>query len=262
MTALTAPQPLRAPGFGRLVLLHTRFGILETVRIPIAVIGNLLFPGLALVFFVVPNAQVADDPVAATSAVAQLALFAVMSTFLFTFGAGVAEDRALPFDGYLRTLPAGVAPRLLARVLTGLLFALASLVPLLLLGALLTAATVDAGTLGLGVLVVLAAALPFLMLGLAIGYRLSNKAAIAVVQLLLFPLAFAGGLFLPPQLFPGWLESVSQWLPSRAGRDVVVETVTGVESYPLALPVLLGWALLCTVLAGLAHRHDEGSRFR
>src|SRR5690606_25309699 len=212
--------------------------------------------------FVVPNAQVADDPVAATSAVAQLALFAVMSTFLFTFGAGVAEDRALPFDGYLRTLPAGVAPRLLARVLTGLLFALASLVPLLLIGGLLTAATVDAGTLGRGVLVVLAAALPFLMLGLALGYRLSNKAAIAVVQLLLFPLAFAGGLFLPPQLFPGWLESLSQWLPSRAGRDVVVETVTGVQSYPLALPVLLGWALLCTVLAGLAHRHDEGRRFR
>src|SRR5690606_31907253 len=223
MTAPTAPQPLRAPGFGRLVLLHTRVGILETVRIPIAVIGNLIFPGLALVFFVVPNAQVADDPVAATSAVAQLALFAVMSTFLFTFGTGVAEDRALPFDGYVRTLPAGAAPRLLARVLTGVLFAVTSLVPVLVLGALLTDATAPAGTVVLGVVVVLAAALPFLMLGLAIGYRMSNKAAVAVVLLVLFPLAFAGGLCLPPQLFPGWLETLSQWLPSRAGRDLLVE---------------------------------------
>ncbi len=266
MAVLTTPagaQPHSgAPSTARLVLLHTRFSVLETVRIPIAVIGNLLFPSLALVFFVVPNPGVASDPVLATAAVGQLALFAVMSTFLFTFGTGVAEDRALPFDGYVRTLPAGVLPRLVARVLTGLLFAVTSTVPLLLLGWLLTDATASAGTVALGVAVVLAAALPFLMLGLAIGYRMSSKAAIAVVQLVVFPLAFAGGLFLPPDLFPGWLETLSRWLPSRAGRDLVVETATGAAAYPLAVPVLVGWAVVFTALAVAAYRRDEGRRFR
>ena len=55
-----------------------------------------------------------------------------------------------------------------------------------------------------------AVAVPFLLLGLAIGYRLSSKAAIAVVQATLFPLAFAGGLFLPPEAFPAWLDAFSK----------------------------------------------------
>lgn len=267
MTALTAPAPpppgaAHAPGVVKLIWLHTRFTILETVRIPIAVIGNLLFPSLAMVFFVVPNAQVGGDPAVATSAVGQLALFAVMSAYLFTFGTGVAEDRALPFDGYVRTLPAGVLPRLAARVVTGVIFALTALVPLIILGALLTEARVSMGTLGLGIVVLLATALPFLMLGLAIGYRMSSKAAIAVVQVVLFPLAFAGGLFLPPQMFPGWLDTVSQALPSRAGRDLLVEALTGASAYPLALPVLVGWGVVFTALAVLAYRRDEGRRFR
>lgn len=260
MSSTTAPTG--APGRLQLIWLHTRFNVLETVRIPIAVIGNLLFPSLAMVFFVVPSPQVAADPTAATTAVGQLALFAVISAYLFSFGTGVAEDRALPFDGYVRTLPAGVLPRLAGRVATGVLFALVALVPLILLGWLLTEARVPVGTLLLGVVVLLATALPFLMLGLAIGYRMSNKAAIAVVQVVLFPLAFAGGLFLPPHTFPDWLDTLSQVLPSRAGRDLLVEALTGTAAYSLALPVLAGWGVVFTALAVLAYRRDEGRRFR
>ena len=259
MSAVTSPA---APSVLSLVALHTKFNILETVRIPIAVIGNLMFPALALVFFVVPNPAISGDPVIATSAVGQLAMFAVMSAFLFTFGTGVAEDRAMPFDGYVRTLPAGAMPRLAGRVVTGVIFAVTALIPLIVLGALLTDATVPVLTLLLGIVAVIVAGLPFLMLGLTIGYRMSSKAAIAVVQVVLFPMAFAGGLFLPPEMFPGWLDTLSQALPSRAGRDLVVQVLTGVEAYALALPVLAGWLVLFTVLAALAFRRDEGRRFR
>ncbi|MEE6280475.1 ABC transporter permease [Georgenia sunbinii] len=259
MSAVTAPT---APSALRLVALHAKFNILETVRIPIAVISNLMFPALALVFFVVPSSAIAGDPTVATAAVGQLAMFAVMAAFLFTFGTGVAEDRALPFDGYVRTLPAGATPRLAGRVVTGIIFSVVALVPLIVLGWLLTDATVPAGTLLLGIIAVVAAGLPFLMLGLAIGYRMSSKAAIAVVQVVLFPMAFAGGLFLPPQMFPGWLDSLSEWLPSRAGRDLVVQVLTGEPAGALALPVLVGWLALFTALAVLAFRRDEGRRFR
>lgn len=243
-------------------LLHARYQVLETVRIPIAVIGNMLFPALAMFFFVVPQEAVAGNPVAATAAVGQLAMFAVMSTCLFTFGAGAAEDRALPFDPYVRTLPAGPAPRLIGRMMTGGVFALLGLVPLVLIGSLFTEAAVTATQFGLGLLVILAVALPFLSLGLAIGYSMSSKAAIAVVQVVLFPLAFAGGLFMPPEVFPDWLDGISQALPSRAGRDLLVQTLTDAPAYPAALPVLLGWGVLFTALALWAYRRDEGRRFR
>lgn len=256
-----APRPALRP-WGSLALLHARYQFVETLRVPIAVIGNLLFPSLALLFFVIPQGSITSDPVISTAAIAQLGTFAVMSACLFTHGAGVAEDRAQPFDTFVRTLPARPGPRLAGRVLNGLLWAYQALVPLVVIGALLTAATLTpARALGAFVLVA-GVAVPFTLLGMAIGFALSMKAALAVVQCVLFPLAFAGGLFMPPEMFPGWLDAISQALPSRAARDLVVQVTTGAEAGPLAIPVLLAWTALFAALAVLAVRRDEGRRYR
>lgn len=260
---MTTTTTTRAPVSGlRLALLHTRYQVLETLRIPVAVIGNMLFPALAMFFFVVPNQEVAADPVIATAAVGQLAMFAVMSTCMFTFGVGAAEDRALPFDPYVRTLPAGPTPRLVGRMLTGGVFALLGLVPLVAIGWLFTEATVTPLQGLSSILVIIGVALPFLGLGIGIGYSTSSKAAIAIVQVVLFPMAFAGGLFMPPEAFPRWLDAFSQALPSRAGRDLLVQSLTGFDASATSLPVLLGWGVLFAAFAVWAYRRDEGRRFR
>ncbi|HEV6954624.1 MAG TPA: ABC transporter permease [Promicromonospora sp.] len=248
--------------FWALALLHLRYQFLETVRVPVAVLGNLLFPSLSMFFFVVPQRAVAEDPVVATVAVAGLGLFAVCSASLFTYGLGVAEDRQLPFYPFLRSLPTGPGPQMVARVLNGGIFSLFGLVPLVLIGWLFTDATVTPVQLVAGVGTILAVSVPFVLLGMAIGHALSAKAALPVVQVILFPLAFAGGLFLPPQMFPGWLDAISQATPTRAGRDLLVQATTGLEASAVALPVLAGWTVLFAVLAVLAYRRDEGRRFR
>lgn len=256
-TAALTPRP----GW-RLALTHTKFQILETVRIPIALVGNLVFPALALLFFVVPQREVADNPVFATAAVAQLGMFSVMSVAMFTHGVGVAEDRALPFDTFVRALPAGAMPRLMGRILTGLCLTALALVPLVLVGWLLTSATLPLGRLAASVGVVLLVAIPFTLLGLSIGYWLSSKAAIAIVQVVLFPLAFAGGLFMPPEVFPPWMNSISLALPSRAGRDLLVWVTSGQPLPASTIPVFVGWTLVFAVMAVLAYRGDEGRRYR
>jgi ABC-2 type transport system permease protein len=227
----------------RLTGLHTRYKFTQTIRIPIAVIGTTLMPSLSLLFFVVPQ-PFAQDPKEATAAAAQLAVFAVMSVCLFTYGIGVAEDRALPWDGFSRTLPVGPLPRLTGRLLTGLAFVVIALVPLVLIAWLMTAATLPPSRLALAAGALLAAAVPLFAIGISIGYLLSTKAAMAVAQSLLLPLAFGGGLFLPPNIFPGWLNATSTWLPTRAGRDLVVSATTGVHLLPSTELVLVGWTLL------------------
>lgn len=246
----------------RLTLLHTRYQVLETVRVPVAVIGNLLFPSLALAFFVLPQRAITSDPDAAVSAVSQLALFAVISTCIFTYGVGVAEDRQQPFDGYVRTLPAGPVPRLGGRLLTGGLFSLMSLVPLIVLGWVATDAAPSALELLGGIAAVLVGGLPFLFAGLLIGYALSFKAALPIAQVVLFPMAFAGGLFLPPSMFPAWLDTLSGFIPTRAGRDVVVHVTTGSGATALDVVVLAAWTVALAAAAAWAYRRDEGRRFR
>ena len=55
-------------------------------------------------------------PVAAMPGTVKLTVGAVMSACLFTYGIGVAEDRAQPWDPYVRTLPAGPLPRFAGRI--------------------------------------------------------------------------------------------------------------------------------------------------
>jgi ABC-2 type transport system permease protein len=260
-TAPESPAAALVP-VATLALRHARIQFLETIRVPIAVIGTAMFPAISVLFFVVPIRAIAGDPASATGATAQLSVFSMMSVCLFSFGVGVAEDRALAWDPYLRTLPAGPGPRLAGRLLNGLAFGLLGLMPLLLIAVTLTAATITPGRLLAAVGALALAATPFLGIGLGIGYSLPSKAALAVAQLLLFPLAFAGGLFIPPDSFPSWLNRVSAVLPSRAGRELVVGATTDSPVAISSLIVLVLWTVAAGALAVWAYRRDEGRRFR
>ncbi len=244
------------------LLLHTRYQLLEQTRVPMAVVGNIAFPALSFLFFIVPQSALRDEPGAATSAAGQLALVSVLSVCLFSFGLGTAEERSTPWDPYLRTLAAGVVPRLGAKVITGLAFAAVGVGVIAVIAALLTSATATPGQLVTAVLALLVAGTPFLLMGISLGYLLPVKAALPAVQMIFLPMAFAGGLFLPPQMFPGWLDAISLLLPSRGGRDLVVAQLTSSPVPTTAVVNVVVWTLLMGALAAWAYRRDEGRRFR
>jgi len=257
------------PPRGRVLLAHTKALTLDLLRTPIAIVSAVAFPTLVFAFFVVPQGSVTADPIMSLVSVAQLAVFGVMSAYLFGFGIGVAEDRANPWTTYMRTLPVGPMPTTLARFLTAAFSAGLSLVPLVIAAGLLTSApqAFTSGDLSwaripLALLTILLAATPFLGLGLAIGYLMSSKAAVAVAQLVNFPLAFIGGLMLPPEMFPNWLNALSLATPARSARDLVAGVLTGEPIPASTVPVTVGWAIVLVALAVWANRRDEGRRFR
>jgi ABC-2 type transport system permease protein len=263
----TAVRP--APSHALLVLAHSKAQVLEQLRIPVAVISSTVFPALVLLFFVVPQELVTSNPMASLTAVAQLAVFGVMSSFLFNYGIGIAEERANPWSSYLRTLPVGPVPPTIARAVPAMLFALFALIPVLAIGALLTSAPEAFGDGGLSwwrvpaaVAAWLLCGLPFLALGLFIGYLCTSKVAVAVTQVVFFPMAFAGGMMMPPAAFPEWLNTLSLFLPSRAARDVSVFALTGEGLEAGSVLCLAVWMVLLGGLALWANRRDQGRRFR
>jgi ABC-2 type transport system permease protein len=242
-----------------LALTNARYHLLETVRIPIALIGTVFFPAVSMLFFVVPFAG--HDPVAATYATASMVCFAVMTSSLFTYGVGVSEDRGQPWDPYLRTLPAGPGPRLVGRILAGLAMTGASLLPVVLIAALLTQARATPVQLVLAAGAVIVVAVPFTLMGLAIGYALPMKAALAVAQVLFFPLAYAGGLLSAPGQAPGWVEAISPYVPTRGAVELLWASVGDFRPSGTAVLMLGAWAVVAGSLSVWAYRRDEGRRF-
>jgi ABC-2 type transport system permease protein len=242
-----------------LALTHARFQLTETFRMPIALVGSAFFPAVSMLFFVVPF--VGYDATYSTYATASMITFAVMTTNLFQYGVGVAEDRQQPWDPYTRTLPTGPGARFAGRIVAGLILMTISLIPVVVIAGTLTEATVTP----LGFLAALGGtfviAVPFILMGLAIGYALPSKAALIVAQVLFFPLAFGGGLMTAPGGAPGFVEDIAPYLPTGGAVRLMWAAVGDFPFDVSSTVALLGWTIVLGALAVWSYRRDEGRRF-
>lgn len=245
-----------------LTLVHTRYNLLETVRVPIAVIGTVVFPTLAFCLFVLPQQMVVSDNAYATQAIASMTVFAFMSAGLFSIGLDLADQRSKPWAPYLRTLPGAPGARIAGLVLATLVMAIVAMVPLIVIGALFTQARPGLLSVLLAIVLVIATAVPSMLIGVIIGTTAGPKAAIAITQVAMFLLAFGGGLFLPPIMFPDWLDAASRVLPVRQAREIVVGAAAGSDVPLWAVLGIAAWTLVLAAVAVWLYRRDQGRRFR
>jgi ABC-2 type transport system permease protein len=106
----------------------------------------------------------------------------------------------------------------LVRVLIGLIqAALICTVAMLVYGA-----TMSLSGLALGFGLAVLGLVVFIILGQAVGAAApSVRSAMAVGQVIYFPLMFLSNLFLPLEALPGWLANVSQWTPATMLVDLL-----------------------------------------
>ena len=245
-----------------LAAVYTKVNLIETMRIPIAIIGSLVFPTLAFCMFVLPQRYVVDDPAIAVAAVASMVVFAFMVAGLFSIGIDLAEQRSKPWAPYLRTLPASPAASTIGLIAATFAMALLAMVPLLIVGALFTSAAAEPMDLLAAIGLAIVTAIPAMLIGVIIGTTCGPKAAIAVTQVVMFVLAFGSGLFLPPVMFPDWLDAVSMTLPVRQARELVIAAALGAEIPLWAVAGVVAWTLVLAVIAVVLSRRDEGRRYR
>ena len=71
----------------------------------------------------------------------------------------------------------------------------------------------------------------FLAIGVIVGtYANTPEAVAAIANCLMVPMAFLSGSFLPLDMMPAWLQSVSRVLPLRYLNDAATGALTGTGS--------------------------------
>ncbi|GAC1672856.1 MAG: ABC transporter permease [Candidatus Dormibacteraceae bacterium] len=194
---------------------------------------------------------------------ASMAVYAVANVMVFSFGISVANERAMKTDVLMRATPLPPVVYLLSRCITAIVFAaltLAVLFPFAFIAGGVRLEPDQWFTLAARVLL---GAIPFIALGFAIGYLAGPNSAVAVINLIYLPMAFASGLFFPKQLLPEFIQQISPYLPlyrfGQLGWNAVgVPTSENVLTDWL---YLAGYGIAFFAIAAWAYRREESRKF-
>ena len=185
--------------------------------------------------------------------VPSVVVFALTLTTLAMLVAPVVQQRELGILKRRRATPMPAWALIASQSLTVVVMAIATVILLLLVGAI--AFGVDFPLRGLPTLVlgVLGGAASFCGLGYALStFADSADSAQPMIQLITFPLFFISGIWIPLSELPKFLQIVAKIFPVEHVADLIHRAYVGAVPFGPVLvdvAVLLGWAVLGAVVA-------------
>jgi ABC-2 type transport system permease protein len=231
------------------------------MRTPVYWAPVVVFPTLLYSFFgLTPSLR---DPDFANILLASWSAFAVIGVGFFQFGISIAQARESKWEEYARTLPIAAAPRLVGQAVAALAFTAVALTLLWSVAALAGATSLDlVGFTRLGAVLLIGGALPFVMMGSALGYLVPPRGAVPIANLLYLPLSYFGGLWMPPSMLPDIVARISPFTPTRHVGELAWASVLD-RALPLeSMAVLALYAGGSALLALILWRRDEAVRAR
>ncbi len=259
-----AAQPITAP-LAPMVLRQARAEFLKLWRVPAFSATSMALPVMFYGFFGITHSHdhIQGGVTLGAYFLASMGAYAISNVMVFSFGIGVANERGQKMDLLIRASPLPPAGYLLAKVLNALLFGLITLLVLILFARLTNSVSIGpADTAGLAARL-LAGSLPFIAVGFAFGYLAGPNSAVAVVNLVYLPTAFASGIFIPVNQLPDWISRLSPYLPLYRYVDIAWQAVGYHTGEPLARDwIYLGaFTVAFFALALWAYRRDEQRKF-
>ncbi len=238
----------------KLVWVHLKAELLALFRVPGFLIPTLVFPSMFFLIFAVPYLKTWP---AANQTTASFMTFAVFTVVFFQFGVGLAQERENPWTTFLRALPLSPYVRPAALVLAGLLFALLAAAVVAGVAALSTPLRPEKASPLAFLAALVLGAVPMGLLGVALAFLLSPRAALPVANLVYLPLSFLGGLWMPPEALPGWARTLSLYTPTRQWAELVWASASARPWPGGAVLALLAHSLGFALLAAWAWRRGR-----
>ena len=257
------PSPALA-SLGAVLLAQIRSELRMRWRLPAFSASNLLLPVVLFSFFGLPFAG-RTGPRGLDIGVVLLISFsayAVGQVMVYGFGIGVAMERGQKIDVLMRATPLPPGVYLAAKVVVAMLFGLLATLILFTYAGVVGGIRVAPSVWVSVIARLLAGSVPLIALGFAIGYVAGPNAAPAVVNLVYLPLAFASGLFLPPEQLPVFVQRVAPYLPTYHYAQLAWNAI-GAGSEPVSTSVvwLVGYSALFLWAAIRAYRREAALKF-
>jgi ABC-2 type transport system permease protein len=254
----------RAP-VGPMLARQTMAEFLKLWRVPAFTLTSLFLPVMFYAFIGIGQSSQVVSPHVTFGAyfLASMAVYSVANVMIFSFGISVATERGMKMDVLMRATPMPPLVYLLSKSITAIVFAALTLVVLFPFAYIAGGVRLDPSVWVTLASRVLLGSIPFIALGFAIGYLSGPNSAVAVINLIYLPTAFASGLFFPKQLLPDFIQRLSPYLPlhffGQLGWDAIGAPTDG--SVTTDWLYLAAYGVVFFVIAVWAYRREESRKF-
>ena len=225
-------------------------------RLPAYWVPTLIFPTMLFAMF-----GSGLSGTAASEAIASFVVYGVVGVAFYQFGVSIAQDRESQWERYRRTLPGAWGPYMVSQLLSAFIFVVFTALLVVVVGFMMSQPTLSATTTLALLASLIFISIPFTLLGFALGYWTNAKSAVAVANLIYLPLAYIGGLWLPPNRLPDTVASISVYTPTYHAGVVGRSLADGIRPEIDSLLWLVGFSIIFALLAQLGYQRDERKRY-
>jgi ABC-2 type transport system permease protein len=245
----------------RVYWLETKSEFFKLVRMKTYAVSTLLFPLMFYSFFglAMGTQQHGGSMTMAKYLLATYGAFSIVAATLYSFGIGVAVERGLGWLDVKRASPMPPAAYFLAKAAVATVFGAIVVAMLFTLGATFGGVRMPvAQWLSLGGVLV-AGAIPFCALGLAIGNFAGPNSAPATVNIIYMPLSFCAGLWIPFDFLPAGIQHLAPALPTWHFAQIAL-AMLGAPTHGTVLEhagALLGFGMIFAGIAWIGNTRDR-----
>lgn len=271
MAATTFPVVVAAPrrSLARTIALYAKeakYELIKNVRIPVYAISTVAFPLMFYVLFgiVLNSNNPADRREGATYLLATMGCFGVIAVSLFGFGVSLAIERGQGWLQVKRASPMPVAAYFAGKLVSAVVFSTVVITLLMTVGIVFGGVRMPVVMAAKLMAILVAGALPFSAMGMAIGYFAKPNSAPGLVNLIYLPMAFCSGLWIPLFLLPNGLQSFAKVLPPFHLSQLALNSIgMGMNPTPAwgHIEALIAFTLLFLGIAAWGYWRDEGKLY-
>lgn len=254
-----APLFDRSSHFCRVLLAESYTEFLKCLRTPAFASAILGFPVIIYLFcgLVIDWGETIERShqfwiVAASS-------IGAIGTGMFGFGVYVANERGQGWLLLKRVSPMPIFVYFLAKALMAVAFSILIGCIILVIGHAFVAVQLSLVQSAVLVSVVSLSTIPFCMIGLVCGFMVGPNTAHAVVNILYLPLLLLGGIIIPFDILPQFVQSIAIFTPVFHSSQLAFKLIDTSLGYPTVLHVLVlsAYSIVCISLAAFFYALEK-----
>ena len=236
-----------------ILAVEIRDELYSIIREPTAAVFSIAMPvGMFALFATLFGTEASGSVSGATLMLATFGAFGVISVAL-TPGIGIAEDRERGWLQVKRVSPVPVRTTLAAKVVASLPVAFGVYAAMSLTAFAMGLFDTDIGTWLQIAGLLLLGSLPFALLSMAVGFVARGRSAPAIINAVFLPMAIAGGLWMPLEALPAFVQDLAVWLPTYHTSQLGLGLLVG-ESIVDNIAALFAATAVTASLAAIAYR--------